>query len=130
MLCSLLLGAGFDAYMVAGYAPLALTVSDQTGAICPLLESETTPKAKSQKMQSAASQKHPAQLKEAKYKIRSDAKPESAFLLVSVSFKRRWQVCQMIDAVLQQVERDQAQDLLHGVCRAFPLLQVSCFGGY
>ena len=81
--------------MVAGYAPLALTVSDQTGAICPLLESETTPKAKSQKMQSAASQKHPAQLKEAKYKIRSDAKPESAFLLVSVSFKRRWQVCQI-----------------------------------
>ena len=91
VLCSLLLGAGFDAYMVAGYAPLALTVSDQTGAVCPLLESETTQKAKPQKMQPAASQKHPAQPKEAKYKTRSDAKPESAFLKVSQHLERHWQ---------------------------------------
>ena len=81
VLCSLLLGAGFDAYMVAGYAPLPLTLSDQTQAGCPLLEPEPL-KSKPLKMQPAASHKHPTQPKEAKYKIRSDAKPESAFLQV------------------------------------------------
>lgn len=84
VLCSLLLGAGFDAYVVAGYAPLAVTVSDQTSAVCPLLE-PCTPKAKPQKMQPAASQKQPVQPKEAKYQIKSDVKPESVFLQVHVS---------------------------------------------
>ena len=81
VLCSLLLGAGFDAYMVAGYAPLAMTVSDQSKAVCPLLQPQTH-KAKPHKMQPAVSQKQPAQPKEAKYQIRSNAKPESAFLQV------------------------------------------------
>ena len=81
VLCSLLLGAGFDAYVVAGYAPLAVTVSDQTSALCPLLE-PSTPKAKPHKMQPAASQKQPVQPKETKYQIKSDVKPESAFLQV------------------------------------------------
>ena len=81
VLCSLLLGAGFNAYVVAGYAPLAVTVSDQTSAVCPLLEPHT-PKAKPHKMQPAASQRNPVQPKEAKYQIRSNAKPESTFLQV------------------------------------------------
>ena len=84
VLCSLLLGAGFDAYVVAGYAPLAVTISDQTSAVCPLLEPQT-PKAKPYRMQPAASQKHPVQPKEAKYLIKSTAKPESAFLQVLFS---------------------------------------------
>lgn len=84
VLCSLLLGAGFDAYVVAGYAPLAVTISDQTSAVCPLLE-PSTPKAKPQKMQPASSQKQPVQPKEAKYQIKSDVKPESAFLQVHSS---------------------------------------------
>lgn len=83
VLCSLLLGAGFDAYVVAGYAPLAVTISDQTSAVCPLLE-PSTPKAKPQKMLPAVSQQ-PVQPKEAKYQITSDVKPESAFLQVHFS---------------------------------------------
>lgn len=81
VLCSLLLGAGFDAYVVAGYAPLAITTSDQTGAPCPLLEPEVVKKP--QKMAAVGSSKHPVQPKEAKYKIKSDDKPESTFLQVS-----------------------------------------------
>ncbi|DBA85904.1 TPA: hypothetical protein ACH3X1_005449 [Trebouxia sp. C0004] len=78
VLCSLLLGAGFDAYVVTGYAPVPVTSSDQTGATCPMLDPEVVKKP--QKMVPAASTKHPAQPKEAKYKIKSDDKPESTFL--------------------------------------------------
>ncbi|DBA69786.1 TPA: hypothetical protein ACH3X2_012508 [Trebouxia sp. C0005] len=78
VLCSLLLGAGFDAYVVTGYAPVAVTTSDQTGATCPMLEPEVVKKP--HKMMPVASAKHPAQPKEAKYKIKSDDKPESTFL--------------------------------------------------
>lgn len=81
VLCSLLLGSGFDAYVVAGYAPLAVTMSDQTSAVCPLLEPHI-PKAKPQRMQPAGSQRNPVQPKEAKYQIKSNVKPESAFLQV------------------------------------------------
>ncbi len=77
VLCSLLLGAGFDAYLVTGYAPVAVTTSDQTGATCPMLEPEGVKKP--QKMMPVASAKHPAQPKEAKYKIKSDDRPESTF---------------------------------------------------
>lgn len=80
VLCSLLLGAGFDAYLVTGYAPLSVTSNDQTGAVCPLLEPEVAkPK---HKMVPVPSSKHPVQPKEAKYKIKSDAKVESSYLQV------------------------------------------------
>jgi len=37
VLVSLLLGAGYDAYVVMGYAPLALTRDDQSAEPCPYL---------------------------------------------------------------------------------------------
>jgi len=37
VLCSLLLGAGYNAFVVMGYAPLAVTLNDQTQVKCPLL---------------------------------------------------------------------------------------------
>ena len=40
VLASLLLGAGFNAFMVLGYAPLAVTVNDQTKTMCPILQAE------------------------------------------------------------------------------------------
>ena len=86
VLCSLLLGAGFDAYVVTGYAPVAVTTSDQTGASCPMLEPEVVKKP--QKMMPVASAKHPPQPKEAKYKITSDDRPESTFLQVLYCFIR------------------------------------------
>jgi hypothetical protein len=37
VLASLLLGAGFNAYVVFGYAPPRVTLNDQSGSTCPLL---------------------------------------------------------------------------------------------
>jgi hypothetical protein len=36
-LCSLLLGSGYDAYCVAGYAPKDVTTNDQSHSECPFL---------------------------------------------------------------------------------------------
>lgn len=38
LLCSLLLGVGYDAYCVCGYATREVCMMDQTRNICPLLE--------------------------------------------------------------------------------------------
>ncbi|KAG8437291.1 hypothetical protein GDO86_008119 [Hymenochirus boettgeri] len=38
LLCSLLLGAGYDAYCVSGYASLDMCLMDKTRSICPLLK--------------------------------------------------------------------------------------------
>ena len=40
LLCSLLIGAGYDAYCVCGYATKQITLLDQTRNICPLLRSK------------------------------------------------------------------------------------------
>ena len=75
VLCSLLLGAGFDAYVVTGYAPASVTVNDQTSAVCPLLVPEVV---KPSRMTPIISTKH-SQPKEVKYKIKSGIKPESTY---------------------------------------------------
>lgn len=81
VLCSLLLGAGYDAYVVAGYAPLSVACNDQSSAICPVLEAERpkTPKPAAVVTNTKQQSLLP---KEVKYKIRSDAKMESTFLKV------------------------------------------------
>ncbi|KAI6645898.1 hypothetical protein LOD99_13156 [Oopsacas minuta] len=38
LLCSLLLGAGYDAYVVSGYATRDITLFDLTSEVCPLLQ--------------------------------------------------------------------------------------------
>lgn len=40
MLVSLLLGAGYNAFVAVGYAPLALTRDDQTADACPYLSAD------------------------------------------------------------------------------------------
>lgn len=44
LLCSLLRGNGFNAYVVSGYAPEWVTTQSQHQTICPLLESTAMPK--------------------------------------------------------------------------------------
>ena len=44
LLASVLIGAGFDAYVVMGYAPPAVVQNNQTGEVCPLLEAEAAAK--------------------------------------------------------------------------------------
>jgi hypothetical protein len=43
LLCSFLLGAGYDAYVVYGYAPRFITLRDQSMTTCPMLSSITEP---------------------------------------------------------------------------------------
>ena len=38
VLASLLLGAGYNAFVVMGYAPHAVTANDQSATECPVLE--------------------------------------------------------------------------------------------
>lgn len=38
LLCSLLIGAGYDAYVVSGYATKETCLMDETREICPLLK--------------------------------------------------------------------------------------------
>jgi hypothetical protein len=38
LLCSLLIGAGYDAYCVCGYATRETTLMDETREICPMLK--------------------------------------------------------------------------------------------
>lgn len=40
VLCSLLIGSGYDSYCVCGYATREVTLMDQTRDICPLLKQE------------------------------------------------------------------------------------------
>lgn len=45
LLCSLLLGVGYDAYVVSGYAPKLVTCNDQSNESCPYFEAEERLKA-------------------------------------------------------------------------------------
>ena len=40
VLCSLLIGAGYDAYCVCGYATREITLMDETRNVCPSLKQE------------------------------------------------------------------------------------------
>lgn len=40
VLASLLIGVGYNAYVVVGYAPPAVTTNDQSRTVCPVLERE------------------------------------------------------------------------------------------
>lgn len=42
VLASFLLGAGYDALVVVGYAPAAIRLADQSDAICPMLDTART----------------------------------------------------------------------------------------
>jgi hypothetical protein len=40
LLCSLLIGAGYDAYVVSGYATREICQMDETREVCPLLKKQ------------------------------------------------------------------------------------------
>eukprot|EP00112_Aurelia_sp_Birch-Aquarium-sp1_P024025 Seg740.7 transcript_id=Seg740.7/GoldUCD/mRNA.D3Y31 product="Dynein regulatory complex subunit 7" protein_id=Seg740.7/GoldUCD/D3Y31 len=49
LLCSLLIGAGYDAYCVSGYANRETTLMDQTREVCPMLEKKDSSSAQESK---------------------------------------------------------------------------------
>ena len=66
MLCSLLLGVGYDAYVVSGYAPRAITTLDQSATAFPTTAVEA--------------KKEEAKQEQTKYKVRPMKSLESNFL--------------------------------------------------
>ena len=111
VLCSLLIGAGFDAYVVAGYAPQAITFNDQAATQCPALEQEApvqppaSPKRKVERLKSTKSQGEP------KYSIKSGAKLESKFLQVSLWADLEMLLC-LHGGHLNKLQRSLMQRLL------------------
>lgn len=58
VLCSLLLGAGYNAYVVMGYAPLAVTLNDQSNTECPFWQdADAVPGTASSVAQTAANKR-------------------------------------------------------------------------
>lgn len=51
LLCSFLLGSGYDAYVVCGYAPRFITLRDQSKTHCPMMTKESSSTNKKQQQQ-------------------------------------------------------------------------------
>jgi len=69
LLCSLLLGAGYDAYCVCGYATKEVTLMDQSRSQCPLLKKKDT------------IQKEEGKTKENKYDVKPPRDLRSKYLI-------------------------------------------------
>ena len=54
LLCSLLLGVGYDAYVVSGYAPRAITHCDQSAANVPAADAGGAKEAEEEKVRARA----------------------------------------------------------------------------
>ena len=78
VLASLLLGVGYDAYVVVGYAPRAVTECDQSRLKCPLLDEEERV-AKDKAKTEAEAAKAAAQKKPSKYSFSAPTSLESQF---------------------------------------------------
>ncbi|XP_069822533.1 dynein regulatory complex subunit 7 isoform X3 [Dendropsophus ebraccatus] len=84
LLCSLLLGAGYDAYCVTGYATREMCLMDETRETCPLLKtSQESPGESSVKTHKKYSVRPPRQLVskfELEQEIKKEAKVQAAHL--------------------------------------------------
>jgi hypothetical protein len=76
VLCSLLIGVGYDAYVVAGYAPKSVTTNDQSRTTCPVLEAEAA--AETEEAKKAGESKGNASA--SKYRVKQATVLESKFV--------------------------------------------------
>lgn len=76
LLCSFLLGAGYDAFVVNGKAPRWITMRDQSRSRCPLLVDEADAEAAADKQAEAT----PKEVPDEKYAMRQRGVPESKYL--------------------------------------------------
>jgi hypothetical protein len=82
VLCSLLIGAGYRAFVVNGHAPRWVTLHDQTRTLCPLLEAEASGQgdaAANSREEKAASEA--AASASGHYSFTGRGEPESKFLI-------------------------------------------------
>lgn len=85
LLCSFLLGAGYDAYMVNGYAPKHITLRDQTHVPAPLNLSDASSKSY---QRSAEEQKRPELAEENPYKPIDNSIRKSSFIAAEEERRR------------------------------------------
>nr|XP_033799522.1 dynein regulatory complex subunit 7 isoform X2 [Geotrypetes seraphini]XP_033799524.1 dynein regulatory complex subunit 7 isoform X2 [Geotrypetes seraphini] len=82
LLCSLLIGAGYDAYCVSGYATREMCLMDETRAVCPLMKQVKEVSEKTQKkIPKKYSVKTPRDLR-SKFELEQVAKQERKIQLV------------------------------------------------
>ncbi|KAL6761433.1 hypothetical protein V8C86DRAFT_3131553 [Haematococcus lacustris] len=100
VLCSLLVGVGYNAYVVVGYAPPAVTSNDQSQTSCPVLEREAQETrssgqagakdgapTKTSSLRRPATEEKPAEQKKPKYVVRPPLSLESNFLKLQAAKK-------------------------------------------
>ncbi|NWU77992.1 DRC7 protein, partial [Onychorhynchus coronatus] len=101
LLCSLLIGAGYDAYCVHGYASQEICTLDQTQDLCPLLR-------KPQEV---------PMTKKSKYRVKILAEPQSKFVLQQKAKKKEEteDVQKKEEEVVTEVQEKPKRDPLHGL---------------
>ncbi|NWR26957.1 DRC7 protein, partial [Tachuris rubrigastra] len=104
LLCSLLIGAGYDAYCVHGYASREICTLDQTQDLCPLLKKP---------------QEVPMMKKSRKYKVKILPEPQSKFELQQKAKKKEEaedvQKKEEEEEVVMEVQEKPKRDPLHGL---------------
>ncbi|NWS10133.1 DRC7 protein, partial [Pachyramphus minor] len=104
LLCSLLIGAGYDAYCVHGYASQEICALDQTQDLCPLLRKP---------------QEVPIMKKSRKYRVKILAEPQSKFELQQKAKKKEEsedvQKKEEEEEVVTEVQEKPKRDPLHGL---------------
>eukprot|EP00951_Prasinocladus_malaysianus_P043317 scaffold538979_cov41-Prasinocladus_malaysianus.AAC.1 len=76
VLCSLLIGVGYDAYVVTGYAPKSVTTNDQSKTTCPVLEAEVALAEEEEKK----ARENVVEAKASKYSVKKAVVLESQFV--------------------------------------------------
>eukprot|EP01137_Pigoraptor_chileana_P033672 Opistho-2@24921 len=108
VLCSLLLGAGYDAYCVCGYAAREITLMDQSRVICPLLVTSAPPPVEHVKEADCSYQVKPPRELKSRFIQKYDAKQK---LLAEAAEKKRKE-----DEEAAKAERNKPKaDVLHGL---------------
>lgn len=108
LLCSLLIGAGYDAYSISGYANRETTLMDQTREICPFVEKKDQSEAKESKKEMQKYTVKPPKDLRSKFELKMAAKMEE-----EENTKEKKRMEEHL-AKLEESERPPA-DKLHGL---------------
>ncbi|NWV17238.1 DRC7 protein, partial [Origma solitaria] len=100
VLCSLLIGAGYDAYCVHGYATLEMCTFDQTQDVCPLLRKPP---------------EVPEEIDPNKYRIKYPLEPQSKFELQKKAKEEESEAVQDEEKEEEVEVEKRNQDRLHGL---------------
>ncbi|XP_029951678.1 dynein regulatory complex subunit 7 [Salarias fasciatus] len=111
LLCSLLLGADYDAYCVSGYADREMCLLDRSREDCPLLDGPQ----QNRPLEDAEAEISEQKQQKCKYGLRPEREPESRYLRRLEESKKQEEEAVLQDQKLQQHERQPPPDALHGL---------------